>query len=75
MVNLVSSDVSAWRDADVTVEAAEVMDPAREFRFLESGAGSEHVKVAIDPLQPEAERASDASPDSEAAIDFTASAK
>lgn len=72
IVNLVSSDVSAWRDADVAVEAAEVMDPALlSSEFLESGAGSEHVKIAIDPLQPEAERASDASPDSEAAaIDF-----
>ena len=74
IVNLVSSDASAWRDADAdaAAEAAEVMDPALlSSDFLESGAGSEHVKIAIDPLQPEAERASDASPDSEAAaIDF-----
>lgn len=72
ILNLVASDASAWGDADAAAEAAEVMDPALlSSEFLESGAGSDHVQSAAAPLQPEAERTVDASPDGEAAaIDF-----
>ncbi|GAB3215290.1 flagellar hook-length control protein FliK [Pseudaeromonas pectinilytica] len=77
-VNIADSDALAWGDMDAAAEAsAEVMDPALlssealSSEFWESGAGADHVKIAGDPLLPETESTSDASPDSEAAaIDF-----
>ena len=78
VLDIAGSDVSAWGDVDAAAEAAaEVMDPALlsseslSSEFWESGAGADHVKIAGDPVRPEAESSSDASPDGEAAaIDF-----
>lgn len=79
VLDIAGSDVSAWGDVDAAAEAAaEVMDPALlsseslSSEFWESGAGADHVKIAGDPVRPEAEKSSsDASPDGEAAaIDF-----